>query len=79
MISRDSAECKSPKPRAEPEVCRHRNTKKSGYNHISSSTSDVVIASLHSEKTCLKKLMKNIIIIIINKSQEEQFLAGARN
>ena len=35
---------------------------------VSSGISDVVIASVHSEKTCLKKLMmmrKMIIIIII--------------
>ena len=36
---------------------------------VSSGISDVVIASVHSEKTGLKKLMK-IIIIIMNKSQE---------
>ena len=29
---------------------------------VSSGTSDVVFASVHSEKTCLKKLMKIIII-----------------
>ena len=35
---------------------------------VSSGISDVVIVSVHSEKTRLKKLMK--IIIIMNKSQE---------
>ena len=46
---------------------------------ISSGKSDVAIASVHSGKTRLKKLMK-IIIIIINKSQKKQLLlAGTRN
>ena len=35
---------------------------------VSSGISDVVIASVHFEKTRLKKLMKRIIIIIMNKS-----------
>ena len=34
---------------------------------VSSDISDVVIASVHSEKTCLKKLMK---MMIMNKLQE---------
>ena len=42
---------------------------------ISSGMSDVVIASVHSEKTHLKKL-KIIIIIIINNSQETMVLGG---
>ena len=44
---------------------------------ISSGISDVVITSVYSEKTCLKKLimikmmmMMMMIIIIMNKSQE---------
>ena len=38
---------------------------------VYSGTSDVVIASVHSEKTRLKKLiMMKVIIIIMNKSQE---------
>ena len=40
---------------------------------VSSGISDVVIASVHSEKTRLKKLMMmimSIIMIIMNKSQE---------
>ena len=39
---------------------------------LTSGISDVATASVHSEKTHLKKLMKMIIIIIIimNKSQE---------
>ena len=41
---------------------------------VSSSTSDVVIASVHSEKTRLKKLMK---IIIIN-CKKRRFLTGTR-
>ena len=43
---------------------------------VSSGISDVVFASVYSEKTRLKKLM----IIILNKSQETTvFLMGARN
>ena len=42
--------------------------------------SDVATASVHSEKTRMKKLMKIIIIIIIiiimNKSQELMFFHG---
>ena len=37
---------------------------------------DVAIASVHSEKTHLKKLMKIIIIIIMNKSQEATVFSG---
>ena len=33
---------------------------------VSSGISDVVIASVHSEKTSLKKLMKIMMMIIIN-------------
>ena len=44
---------------------------------VSRGTSDVVTASLYSEKTRLKKLM--IMIIIMNKSQETSFFTGARN
>ena len=42
--------------------------------------SDVALASIHSEKTHLKKLimMKMIIIIIINR-KKLRFLVGARN
>ena len=45
---------------------------------IPSSTSDVAITSVHSEKTRLKKLMKIIIIIIIiiNKLQETTVFCG---
>ena len=39
---------------------------------VSSGISDVAIASVQSEKTCLKKL----IIIIMNKSQETIFFSG---
>ena len=42
---------------------------------VSSGISDVVIASVHSEKTRLKKLMK-MIIIIMNKSQETTVFSG---
>ena len=41
-----------------------------------SGTSDVEIASVHSEKTRLKKLMKIVIIIIMNKSQESMVFSG---
>ena len=34
---------------------------------VSSGISDVAIASVHSEKTGLKKLMMKMIIIIMNK------------
>ena len=45
---------------------------------VSSGISDEVIASVHSEKTHLKKLMKMMMIIIImNKSQETTVLAVA--
>ena len=37
---------------------------------VTSGISDVVTASVYSEKTHLKKLMKIVIIIIMNKSQE---------
>ena len=44
----------------------------------SSGISDVTFASVHSEKTHLKKLMMKIIIIIIikNKSQETSVFSG---
>ena len=45
--------------------------------HFSGSVSDVAFASVHSEKTNQKNLI--MILIIIKKSQERQFLAGARN
>ena len=46
---------------------------------ISSGISDVMITSVHSEKTRLKKLMMRILMIIItNKSQETTVLAVAR-
>ena len=37
--------------------------------------SDVAIISVHSEKTCLKKLMK-MIIFIMNKAQETTVFSG---
>ena len=42
--------------------------------------SDVVTASVYSEKTRMKKLMKTIIIIIIimNKSQEKKVFHGCQ-
>ena len=43
---------------------------------ISSDISDVVIASVHSEKTRLKKYMMIIIIIIMNKSQKTTVFSG---
>ena len=42
---------------------------------ITSGISDVAIASLHSEKTRLKKM---IMIIIMNKSQEIMFFGGSQ-
>ena len=42
---------------------------------VSSGISDVAIASVHSEKTRLKKLII-IIIIIMNKSQETTVFSG---
>ena len=50
---------------------------------VSSGISDVVITSVHSEKTCLKKLMMMvmmkmiiIIIIVMNKSQKMMVFSG---
>ena len=49
----------------------------------STGISDVVTASVYSEKTRMKKLMMKMIIIIIiiimNKSQELTVFTGARN
>ena len=45
---------------------------------ISSGTSDVAIAPVHSEKTCLMKLMKIVIIIIMNKLQEMMVFDGCQ-
>ena len=45
---------------------------------VSSGISDVASASVHSEKTRLKKLLM-IIIIMEKKSQETTVLAGTRN
>ena len=42
---------------------------------VSSGICDVVIASVYSEKTRLKKLMK-MMIIIMNKSQETTAFRG---
>ena len=44
---------------------------------VSSSTSDVALASVHSEKTHLKKLII-IIIFIMNKSQETTVFSGCQ-
>ena len=50
---------------------------------VSNGVSDVVTASVHSEKTRLKmlmmKLMMIMIVIIMNKSQETTVFIGARN
>ena len=45
---------------------------------VSNGISDVVTALVHSEKTCLKKLMMKMIMIIIfmNKSQEMTVFCG---
>ena len=47
-----------------------RHHQRAGYSAIqkSSGTSDVAIASVHSEKNCLKKLMKIIIITSNSKT-----------
>ena len=44
---------------------------------VTSVITDVAIASLHSEKTRLKKISMIIIIITMNKSQESTLLAGS--
>ena len=44
---------------------------------VSSGISDVAFASMHSEKTCLKKcMMIMIIIMLMNKLQETMFFSG---
>ena len=43
---------------------------------VTTGISDVVIASVHSEKTRLKKMIMIIIIIIMNKSQESMVFGG---
>ena len=60
------------------------NDKSAFLRKISSGISDVVIASVHSKKTRLKKLMMMsmkmmMMMIIVNKLQETTFLAVARN
>ena len=47
---------------------------------VSSGVSDVAIASVHSEKTRLKKLMMKMIIVIIimNKLQERIIFSGCQ-
>ena len=46
---------------------------------VSSGIGDVAIASVHSEKTCLKKCMMIMIIIIsMNKSQETTVFSGCQ-
>ena len=46
---------------------------------LSSGISDIVIASVHSEKARLKMLMMKIVIIIImNKSQEMTVFSGCQ-
>ena len=45
-------------------------------NGIYSGISDAAFASVYSNKTCLKKLMMKIIIIIMNKSQETMVFSG---
>ena len=43
---------------------------------VSSGIRGVAFASVHYEKTCLKKLIMIIIIIIMNKSQERTVFSG---
>ena len=46
---------------------------------VSSGICDEVIASVHSEKTCLKKLMKMMMMMVImNKSQETTVFSGCQ-
>ena len=45
---------------------------------VSSVITDVVITSVHSEKTQLKKFMMTIMILIMNKSQEIMVFSGRR-
>ena len=45
---------------------------------IFSGISDVAIASVYFEKTCMKKLIMIIIIIIMNKSQETTVFHGCQ-
>ena len=65
----------------EPHFSPHSTAKKahSSGRIVSSSTSDVVIASVHSEKTCLKNLMM-MKIMMMNISPEKtglQYLISA--
>ena len=43
---------------------------------LSSSISDVAFASVYSEKTCMKKCLIMIIMIIMNLSQETTVFGG---
>ena len=43
---------------------------------VSSGISDAAIASVHFEKTCLKKLIIIMTILIMNKSQEMTVFSG---
>ena len=53
-----------------PHFSPHRTAKRTDkITFLSSSISDVVIASVHTEKKRLKKLMMMKMIIILNKSQ----------
>ena len=62
-------------PHFSPHSTAKNNDKISG-RMASIGISDVVTASIRTEKTRLKKLMK---IIIMNKSQERRFFTGVRN
>ena len=63
-----------------PHFSPHSTAKTKSGRMVSSGISDVVIASVYSEKTRLKKLMmmmmKIIIIIIMNKLQEMTIFSG---
>ena len=43
---------------------------------VTSGIGDVAIISVHSEKTCLKKMIMIIIFISMNKSQESTVFGG---
>ena len=68
-----------------PPFCPHSKAKANNKSTnlrklVTSGISDVAVASVHSEKTHLKKMITVIIIIIsMNKSQELTVLAGAIN
>ena len=57
-------------PHFSPHSTAKANDKSTNLRKIINDTSDVVITSVHSEKTCLKKM---IMIITMNKSKNDGF------